>query len=296
MSNNSRRDQMFPGNMAPGHSAAYDYHDQGSQQTTTSRSGGTNAQQLPPSQQAFDASSWNSAALAGQHFGHAQVDPQFSSFDSASYTPSQRSFSPNSFGNPSYQASFDPAAQMLQNWTMAQSAYNPGMQYSLQYPMQQVPMQQTRFQQTQEMPHTDVKQDPEGTGAHSGNYVDYNMEDDPSAQLMAELTQDIPESIHARTAPEESENKYQDGNLGWGSSAVNPNELNFNNSMFSDAQTHQNVNFKTFKSFESQDPVTEAEKIQEELLAQQVEQVVADLIDEGMQDVVPEEQTTIRHM
>lgn len=307
MSDNTRRDQMFSGNMAPGHSAAYGYQDQRSQQPTTARSGVTNAQQLPPSQQAYDGAFWISAPLAAQHRGHTQVGPQSSSFESASYTPSHQSFSPVPFGNPSYQAPFDPAAQMLHNWAMTQSGFTPGMQYPLQqYPMQQVPMQQTPFQQTiseqttvqqtHVKPHIDVKQDSEVADAFSGDYADCNMDDDPSAQLMAELTQDIPGSVRAPTALEESDDKYQDDNQGWGSSVINATELDFNNSMFSDAQVDQNIGFETFKSFESQDPVIEAEKIQEDQLVQQVEQVVADLIDEGMQDVFSEEQTTIRHM
>lgn len=306
MSNNSRRDQTFSGNMAPSHSARYGYLDQRSQQPTTSRPSGTNAQQISHRQQTFDASFWNNPALVAQHYGHVQVAPQNSSFDSASYTPNHRSFSPASFGSPSYQTPFDSATQMLPDWTMAQSGYDPGMPYSLQqYPMQQVPMQQIPFQQTtfehtfiqqnQEQLHNEVKQDPEVTDAYSGDYIDYNMEDDPSAQLMAELTQDIPESTHAPSAPEESDNKHQDENQGWGSSVVYATELDLNNSMFSNAQPHQNVDLDPFMSFESQYPNTEAEKVQEDQLAQQAEQVVADLIDEGMQDVVSEEPTTIRH-
>ncbi|KAH0394049.1 hypothetical protein KCU89_g11773, partial [Aureobasidium melanogenum] len=155
--------------------------------------------------------------------------------------------------------------------------------------------EQTSVQQAQAQPHSDVNQDPEAADANFGNYVDFDMEDDPSAQLMAELTSEIPESARFPTLPEARDNKYQDENQGWGSSVVNPTEFGLHNSMFSNAQAHQNAGLETFKSFESQNSVTEAEKIQEDQLAQQIEQVVAGLIDEGMQDVVPEEQTTIRH-
>ncbi|KAH0136482.1 hypothetical protein KCU67_g16033, partial [Aureobasidium melanogenum] len=147
----------------------------------------------------------------------------------------------------------------------------------------------------QAQPHSDVNQDPEAADANFGNYVDFDMEDDPSAQLMAELTSEIPESARFPTLPEARDNKYQDENQGWGSSVVNPTEFGLHNSMFSTAQAHQNAGLETFKSFESQNSVTEAEKIREDQLAQQIEQVVAGLIDEGIQDVVPGEQTTIRH-
>ncbi|KAG9522772.1 hypothetical protein KCU93_g6893, partial [Aureobasidium melanogenum] len=309
MSNESRRHKTFPGNMAPSHAAAYGHHNQRSQQPSTGRSGGANAQQLSPSQQVFDATFWNNSSSTAQYYEPTQVVPQSASFNSASYMPNHQdmqSFPPTSFGNHSYQAPFDPATQMLQNWTMAQSRYSPSMQYSLQhYPMQQVSMQQTPFEQTtfeqtsvqqaQAQPHSDVNQDPEAADANFGNYVDFDMEDDPSAQLMAELTSEIPESARFPTLPEARDNKYQDENQGWGSSVVNPTEFGLHNSMFSNAQAHQNAGFEPFKSFESQLPVTEAEKTQEDQLAQQIEQVVAGLIDEGMQDVVPEEQTTIGH-
>lgn len=295
--------------MAPNHFAVYGHHDQRSQQATTCESGGTNAQQLSPSQQTFNAAFWNNPALTAQYHGHGQLAPQSSSFQNVSHMPNHQnmqSFPPTSFGNPSFQAPFDPATQMLQNWTMAQSGYNPSMQYSMQqHPMQQAPMQQIPFQgtnyeqipdqQAQAQPETDVKQDPEATDAYSGGHVDYNMEDDPSAQLMAELTQDISGSACAPMVPEDHDTKDQDANQGWGSSVVDATQLEYNNSMFADAPTHQNPGFEPFRSFESQDPVTEVEKAQEDQLAQQVEQVVADLIDEGMQDVVPEVQTTIRH-
>ncbi|KAG9554195.1 hypothetical protein KCU71_g11928, partial [Aureobasidium melanogenum] len=309
MSNESRRQQTFPGNMASNHAAAYGYQDQRSQQPNTSRSGGMNAQQLSPSQPVLDASFWNNSGPTARYYGNAQVVPQSASFNNTSYMPnhqSMQSFPPTSFGSPSYQAPFDPAAQMLQNWTMTQSEYNPNMQFSMQqYPMQQVSVQQTPFehttveqtsvQQAQAQPHTDVKQDPEAADAYSGNYVDFDMEDDPSAQLMAELNSDIPEAVRFPILPEASDNKYQDENQGWGSSVVNSTEFGLQNSMFPDAHVHQNLGFEPFKSFESQQPVTETEKTQEDQLTQQIEQVVASLIDEGMQDVVSEEQTTIRH-
>ncbi|KAG9687989.1 hypothetical protein KCU95_g6162, partial [Aureobasidium melanogenum] len=295
--------------MAPSHAAAYGYHDQRSQQPTTGRSGGSNAQQVSTPQQAFDTSFWNNTAPTAQYYGHAQVAPQSSSFSNASYMPNHQnmqSFPSTSYGNPSYQTPFDPATQMLQNWTMTQSGYNSGMQYPLeQYPMQQVPMQQTPFQQTtfeqtsiqqaQTQPHPDVKQDPEAADAYVSNNVDFDMEDDPSAQLMAELTSDIPEPARFLTLPEASDNKYQDENQGWGSSLVNSTEFGLHNSMFPNAHVLQNPGFEPFKNFESQNPVTEAEKTQEDQLAQQIEQVVAGLIDEGMQDAVSKKQTTIRH-
>ncbi|KAH0360473.1 hypothetical protein KCU65_g9374, partial [Aureobasidium melanogenum] len=306
MSNDPQRQQTFSDNRAPGHAAAYGYHDQRSQQPTTGRSGGMNTQQLSPSQQVFDPSFWNNSAPAAQYYGHAQIVPQSASFSNASYMPNHQnlqSFAPNSFGNPSYQAPFDPAAQMLQNWRMTQSGHNP---YSMQqYPMQQVSMPQTLFQETafeqtsvqqaREQPHTDAKHDPEAVDAYSGNYADFDMEDDPSAQLMAELTSDLSEAAPTPTLPEASDHKYQVEARDWSNSVVNSNDVGLHNSMFLNAHIHQNPGFEPFKSFESQPPITEADKIQEDLLAQQVEQVVAGLIDESMQDVVPEEQPTTRH-
>ncbi|KAH0277109.1 hypothetical protein KCU91_g3413, partial [Aureobasidium melanogenum] len=300
MSNGSRRQQTFPGNMAPSHVAAYGYHDQRSQKPTTGRSGGMNAQQLSPSQQVFDASFWNNSAPATQYYRHAQVVPQSPSFNNTSYMPNHQNmqpFPPTSFGNPSYQTTFDPAAQMLQNWRMVQSGHNP---YSQQhYSMPQTPFQQTTFeqpavQQTHAQPQTGVKQDLEVAGAYSSNYADFDMEDDPSAQLMAELASDIPEAARSPTLPEASDIKYQNENQGWGDSVVNHTDLGLHNSMFSNAQALQNAGLESFQRLESQNPVTEVEKIQEDQLAQQIEQVVAGLIDEGMQDVVSEEQTTIR--
>ncbi|KEQ67990.1 uncharacterized protein M437DRAFT_36680 [Aureobasidium melanogenum CBS 110374] len=259
-----------------------------------------NVQQLSPSQQVFDASFWNNSAPATQYYGHAQVVPQSPSFNNTSYMPNHQnmqSFPPTSLGNPSYQTTFDPAAQMLQNWRMVQSGHNP---YSQQhYSMPQTPFQQTTFeqpavQQAHAQPQTVVKQDLEAAGAYSSNYVDFDMEDDPSAQLMAELASDIPEAARSPTLPEASDIKYQNENQGWGNSVVNHTDLGLHNSMFSNAQALQNAGLESFQRFESQNPVTEAEKTQEDQLTQQIEQVVAGLIDEGMQDVVSEEQTTIR--
>lgn len=265
-----------------------------------------NVQQLSPSQQVFDASFWNNSAPAAQYYGHAQVVPQSASFNNTSYMPNHQnmqSFPPTSFGNPSYQTTFDPAAQMLQNWRMAQSGHNPYSQqhYSMQQmsmpqaPFQQTNLEQPAVQQAHAQPQTGVKQDPEAAGPYSSNSADFDMEDDPSAQLMAELTSDIPEAARSPTFAEASNIEYQVETQGWGNSVVNPTGFGLHNSMLSNAEALQNAGLESFQRSESQNPVTKAEKTQEDQLAQQIEQVVAGLIDEGMQDVVSEEQTTIRH-
>ncbi|KAK6006732.1 hypothetical protein QM012_005740 [Aureobasidium pullulans] len=295
--------------MAPSHAAAHGYYDQRSQQQTTSRSGGTNAQQFSTPQQMYNASFWENPASTEQYYRPTQIIPQSSSLNNTSYIVNRQdtqSFDPTSFGDPSFQT-FNPAAQMFHDWSMAQSGYNPSMQFSAQqFPMQQMSVQQTpcenatfgqtSVQQAQAQPQNDVSQNSNVIDGYSGSYVDFDMDDDPSAQLMAELTQDVPESARSLMAPEASDKKYQDSNQGWGSSVVHSSVLDPPNSMVSNAQTHQNADLVAFKSFESQNPVTEFEKAQEDQLVQQVEQVVADLIDEGMQDAVPEAQTTVGHI
>jgi hypothetical protein len=222
--------------------------------------------------------------------------------------PNVQSFAPASFGHPSYQAQFDPAAQMLQNW----SRYGSGMQYAeQQYPMQQSSMQQTPFQQFQQtafeqttfeqapvqqagmQPQTNTKQNPKAFDMYSGDYDgshdmysgDYAVEDDPSAQLMAELTQNILESSNSPTqAPEASDSKYEDVNQGWGSSAANATRFESNNSTFYSPQNAQGAEYQTFRSFEYKNPTSDAEQAQQVELAQQVDQVVADLSDDDMQE------------
>jgi hypothetical protein len=294
--------------MVPGQSGTPGYRDPRSYQQTTGRPGAINSQQPPPSPQAFDASSWNNPALASQYYGYSQPAPQVPYSNSNSFMPPHQNvqpFPPMSFGHPSYQPHFDPAAQMLQNWTMAHSVYGSGMQdagqqYSMQQAStQQMPFQQTVFQltpvqQAQVQPQTDTKQDPKVVDTDSGgDYDNFDMEDDPSAQLMAELTQDIPESSYSPTpALETNDAEHQDVNQGWGDSMVNAAAFELNDSIYYAPQTVQSARYQNFRSFEYENTASEAQRVEDEL-DQQVDQVIASLSDENMQDTIVEEQTLI---
>jgi hypothetical protein len=264
-----------------------------------------NSEQPSPSPQMTNAPSWDDPALAAQYYGFAQQDPYS---NSNSFVPSRQNvqlYPPMSFGNPSYQTQFDPAAQMLQNWTSAQSVYGSGMQHAgQQYPVQQVqmyrtPFLQTDFQQTPVQPaqverQTDFQEDSKAIDAYSGNYDNFNMEDDPSAQLMAELNQDIPESAYSHTsAPEAVDNKYDDLEQAWDDSVVDAAMAVLNNSPTYAPQNNQSDDYQTFRSFEYENPIDEAQTAQDEELAQQVDQVVAGLSDEDMEDTIPEEQIEV---
>jgi hypothetical protein len=294
--------------MVPGQSGTPGYRDPRSYQQTTGRPGAINSQQPPPSPQAFDASSWNNPALASQYYGYSQPAPQVPYSNSNSFMPPHQNvqpFPPMSFGHPSYQPHFDPAAQMLQNWTMAHSVYGSGMQdagqqYSVQQAsMQQMPFQQAAFQQTpvqqaQVQPQTDTKQDLEVVDTDSGgDYDNFDMEDDPSAQLMAELTQDIPESSYSPApAFETNDAEHQDVNQDWGDSMVNAAEFELNDSVYYAPQTVQSAEYQNFRSFEHENTASEAQRVEDEL-DQQVDQVIAGLSDENMQDTIVEEHALI---
>jgi hypothetical protein len=294
--------------MVPGQSGTPGYRDPRSYQQTTGRPGAINSKQPPPSPQAFDASSWNNPALASQYYGYSQPAPQVPYSNSNSFMPPHQNvqpFPPMSFGHPSYQPHFDPAAQMLQNWTMAHSVYGSGMQdagqqYSVQQAsMQQMPFQQAAFQQTpvqqaQVQPQTDTKQDLEVVDTDSGgDYDNFDMEDDPSAQLMAELTQDIPESSYSPApAFETNDAEHQDVNQDWGDSMVNAAEFELNDSVYYAPQTVQSAEYQNFRSFEHENTASEAQRVEDEL-DQQVDQVIAGLSDENMQDTIVEEHALI---
>jgi hypothetical protein len=173
-----------------------------------------------------------------------------------------------------------------------------------QYPMQQAQMYHTPFQQTafqhtpvqqaQVEPQSYIHQDSKAINAYSGDYDNFNMEDDPSAQLMAELNQDIPESAYSPTpAPEAVDNKYDDLDQAWGDSVVDAAMAELNNSPTYAPQNNQSDGYETFRSFEYENPVNEAQKAQDEELAQQVDQVVAGLSDEDMEVDMPGEQIEI---
>jgi hypothetical protein len=294
--------------MVPGQSGTPGYRDPRSYQQTTGRPGAMNSQQPPPSPQTFDASSWNNPALASQYYGYSQPAPQDPYSNSNSFIPPHQNvqpFPPMSFGHPSHQPHFDPAAQMLQNWTMAHSVYGSGMQdagqqYSVQQAsMQQMPFQQAAFQQTpvqqaQVQPQTDTKQDLEVVDTDSGgDYDNFDMEDDPSAQLMAELTQDIPESSYSPApAFETNDAEHQDVNQDWGDSMVNAAEFELNDSVYYAPQTVQSAEYQNFRSFEHENTASEAQRVEDEL-DQQVDQVIAGLSDENMQDSILEEHALI---
>jgi hypothetical protein len=294
--------------MVPGQSGTPGYRDPRSYQQTTGRPGAMNSQQPPPSPQTFDASSWNNPALASQYYGYSQPAPQDPYSNSNSFIPPHQNvqpFPPMSFGHPSHQPHFDPAAQMLQNWTMAHSVYGSGMQdagqqYSVQQAsMQQMPFQQAAFQQTpvqqaQVQPQTDTKQDLEVVDTDSGgDYDNFDMEDDPSAQLMAELTQDIPESSYSPApAFETNDAEHQDVNQDWGDSMVNAAEFELNDSVYYAPQTVQSAEYQNFRSFEHENTASEAQRVEDEL-DQQVDQVIAGLSDENMQDTIVEEHALI---
>lgn len=204
---------------------------------------------------------------------------------------------------------------MLQNWTMAQSAYDTGVQFAgQQYPMQQMPYQQAPAQQVQMQPQHDTKQDPEVNDMYSGEYNesrgpysgDYSsphdaysgehaVEDDPSTQLMQELVQDILDSKTVSPASGESDSKHEDVNQGWGNSTVDATESPSNHSMLYTPQDTQSTEHQTFRRFEYGNPISESEQSQQDELHQQIDQVLAGLDDEDMQDAIPEEQISVPH-
>jgi hypothetical protein len=249
-----------------------------------------NSQQPSSSPQITTAPSWDDPALAAQYYGFAQQDPYS---NSNSFVPSRQnvqSYAPMSFGNPSYQTQPDPAAQMLQNWTTAQSVHGSGIQHpGQQYPVQQAQMYQAPFQQTA-YPQTDYQEDSKAIGAYSDDYDNF----DPSAQLMAELSRDVAESAYsAAPAPEAVDNKYDDLDQAWDDSVVDAAMAVLNNSPIYDPPTTQSARYQTFRSFEDESPNNETRKVQDEELAHQVDQVVAGLSDEDMEDTIPEEQIEV---
>ena len=330
MNNQNRRDLRSPGNMAPHQPGTFDHHDLGSRQRTTSRTGVMNTQQPSPSPQSYAASSWINPAYAAQYYGYTQPtyeDPYSNSTPLMAPRQNMQSLPPVSFGgtfgNPSYQSPFDPASQMLQNWTAAQSGLGPGMQFAgQQYSVQRMPYQQTAFQQapvqkTHAQAHNDIKQDPEGNDMYSGNYNesrdaysgdydshtdpyagnytgDYAAEDDPSAQLMEELTQNAFDSQTVPPASDANDSNYEDTNQGWGNSTVDVTQSTSNNSMFSTPHKIQNAH-QTFSRFEHQNPISEADQAEHDELQHQVDQVLAGLDDEYIQEAIPEEQTANPH-
>jgi hypothetical protein len=291
--------------MAPSQSGTYDYHDPSSYQQTTGRAGTKDSQQHLPSPQMINAPSWDDPALAAQYYGFSQQDPYSNSNSFVPPHQTVQSYAPMSFGNPSYQAQFDPAAQMLRNWTSAQSMYGSGMQHAgQQYPVQQTqmyqaPFQQTAFQQTSVQPaqvqsQTDYQEDSKAIDVYSGDYDNFNMEDDPSAQLMAELNQDIPESAYSHTpAPGAVDNKYDDLDQAWGDSVVDAAMAELNKSPTYAPQNTQRDEYQTSRSFGYESPINEVLEAQDEELAQEVDQVIAGVSDEHMQDAIPEEQIEI---
>jgi hypothetical protein len=66
-----------------------------------------------------------------------------------------------------------------------------------------------------------------------------------------------------------------------------------NNSPTYAPQNNQSDDYQTFRSFEYENPIDEAQTAQDEELAQQVDQVVAGLSDEDMEDTIPEEQIEV---
>jgi hypothetical protein len=294
--------------MVPSQSGTYEYHDPRSYHQTTGRSAAMNSQQPSPSPQMINAPSWDDPALATQYYGYPQSAPENPYSDSNSFMPPRQnvqSYAPMSFGNPSYQAQFDPAVQMLQNWTTAQSVDGSGVQHAgQQYPAQQAQMYQAPFQQTfcrqtsaqpaQAQSQTDYQEDSKAIEAYSGDYDNFNMEDDPSAQLMAELNQDILEAAYSPSpAPEAVDRKYDDLDQAWGDSVVDAAMAELNNSPTYAPQNNQSDEYQTFRSFEYENPINEAQTAQDEELAQQVDQVVAGLSDEDMEDDMPGEQIEI---
>lgn len=317
MNNQHRLDPRFPGNMVPPQPGSPDHHDPRSQQRIIGRPGAMNIQQAPSSPQSFDASSWVNSAYAAQYYGYTQPAPQDPYSNNASFMGSHQtmqSYSPvsfgGSFGDPGYQSQFDPRAQMLQNWTVAQSAYGPGMQFT----GQRMPYQHTAAQQSQMRPQTDIKQDPETIDRYSGNYDDsrnlysgdyddrgdaysgeYAADDDPSVQLMQELVQNILDSKTVSPTSGASESKQEDVSQGSSNSTVDATESPSNNSVLYTPQNAQSVEHQTFRSFEFENSISETEQSHQNGLHQQVDQVLAGLNDEDMQDAILEEQTSIEH-
>ncbi|KEQ72048.1 hypothetical protein M436DRAFT_49493 [Aureobasidium namibiae CBS 147.97] len=328
MNDQNRRDPRSQGNMAPHQPGTFDHHDPRYQQRTTGRSGTVNAQQPPTSPQPYTASSWFNPAYAAQYYGYSPVaeDPYPNNTPFMPAHQNAQSLPPISYGgdsgNPSYQSPFNPASQMLQNWTVAQSDLGPGMQYAgQQYSIQQMPHQQTAYQQSpaQQVPmqsQTHIKQDPESNDMYSGNYndsrgaysgdydihtdpyagnytADYAAEDDPSAQLMQELTQHARDTQTVSPASDASDSKYEDTNQGWGDSTVGVTQSSSNNSMLYTPHEIQNAH-QTFSRFEHQNPISAADQAEHDELQHQVDQVLAGL-DEDMQDAISEEQAPIPH-
>lgn len=291
-----------------------------------------NTQQSPSSPKSLGASSWSNPAYAAQYYGYTQPtyeDPYSNGTPFMAPRQNMQSLPPISFGNPSYQSPFDSTSQMLQNWTVAQSGLGSGMQFAeQQYPVQQMShhqptYQQTAFQQASVQPthaqsHTDIKQDPEGNDMYSGNYNDsrnaysgdhdsptdlyagnytgdYAAEDDPGAQLMKELTQKARDIQTVSPASDASDSKYEDTNQGWGNSTVGVTQSSSNNSMPSTPHKFQSAKHQTFSRFEHQNPIREADQAEHDELQHQVDQVLAGLDDEYMQEAISEEQTAIPH-
>ncbi|KAI5196254.1 hypothetical protein E4T39_07895 [Aureobasidium subglaciale] len=312
MNNQPQHDPGYQTNMTPDQSPLSGYNEPRSQQSTSNRSGVTNTQQVPSNQLA----PWSNPAHVAQYYQQAQNVQQVPSFIGTFQMQNQhnmQSFPAASFGNSNYQATFDPTALMMQNWQMANSAqhggYNQEIPHSLQqyhvqqHAMQQATLQQRNVQQTyyppasfpqQQSAHTltEVENDHKVTGAFSNEILDFEM-DDPSAQLMGELHNDIPESARSPTPParqsaRETEVPKSDVNIvnlpGFMNYETTDFKMGTDDEQMSAPQDDQEFDHEIFKSFEQEVPSTEADKVQDAELADQVDQVVADLNDEEMQD------------
>ncbi|KAI5239180.1 hypothetical protein E4T43_06906 [Aureobasidium subglaciale] len=313
MNSHTQHDPRQQANMAAEQPASFDQHDTRSQLPPSIRSSVTNAQQTPISQQAF----WGNPAFVAQNYQHAQSAQQVPSFKGAFHMPNQQNMQPlpaASFGNHNHQATFDPVAQMTQNWQMANSAQRAGYTQSMSFPAQsgqQHAVQQDQFQQRdfqqmhyqpapfpQQQPTqalTGVENDHRVTNTSLNETSDFNM-DDPSAQLMGELHDDIAESarspaLSTRQSAMEAGVSKSDVNLV--DLPDSPGSMNYETTVFnlgtddkqvSVSRNDQDFNHDTFKSLEKDSPSAKTDQLEKTELAHQVDQVVANLRDEDMQD------------
>ncbi|KAI5194593.1 hypothetical protein AUEXF2481DRAFT_76186 [Aureobasidium subglaciale EXF-2481] len=311
MDSHTQHDPKQQGNMAAEQPASFGQHDPRSQPPPSIRPGTTNAQQTPISQQAF----WSNPAFVAQYYQQAQTAQQVPSFNGAFQMPYQQDMQPfpaASFDNSNHQTTFDPATQMMQNWHMANSAQNRGFAPGMSYPAQQysgkqdatqqVPRQQQDLQQMYHQPApfsrqqaaqtpTEVENDHRVNGASSNEISDFDM-DDPSAQLMGELQDAIAESARSPTPSikEAGVSKSDVNTMGFPSlpSFMNyeahASNLRTNDEHVSGPQNDQDLDHETFKSLGQDDLSAKTGQFEATELADQVDQVVANLRDEEMQD------------
>ncbi|THY19223.1 hypothetical protein D6D01_07113 [Aureobasidium pullulans] len=238
--------------------------------------------------------------------------------------PNTQQYSTTNFGGQSFQTPFNPADATLHNWAMATTQQNShlgsdmskngwgsnvqysGQQYQgqqsflPQVSFQQLPAQQIQFQQSPTrqatVQQTSIQQSHDHKQETHDDYNIYDMNEDPSAQLLGELNgASRSPTAQEHQSPEVADNK--DINMSEdviGSTADSVPSFNDWSDVFAGQHGNDSAD-EIFRSFEDEMISAEAERISHRQLEEEVDQVIEDLEDEEMQGIVSADQTVISH-